>query len=192
MKIINATIFTNEKTKAVNYTGLVEIPGATVTEVAVIKDAEGTVFGIYPQNQYFVPVVENGEKKLDADGKPVMQKKYNVAITGNREELNAKVAELYEAGKVKLFDKPIETSIGTKLGTVTVEGIDVKVSVRVELTKEGTPYMIPPRAARPAKEGDDASKPRWWYYVNISQEDRDRLAAEIVANAKEPAPKTEG
>ena len=139
MKIINATKFTNDKTGAVNYTGLVEIPAATVTEVAVIKDAEGTIFGIYPQNQYFVPVVENGEKKLDADGKPVMQKKYNVAITGNREELNAKVAELYEAGKVRLFDKPIDTSIGTKLGTVTVEGIDVKVSVRVEMTKEGTP-----------------------------------------------------
>jgi hypothetical protein len=153
---------------------LLDVTGATI-KVTVVKTENGYT-GLYPQL-----------KKTDKDGNV----SYKTVITGKRAELNEKVTALVESGDIiKLEPKEIE-GFGTIIGFAIVKDMAVKLSVDVYTNRDGKPYIKLPAAPYPKKDDagnavlDEEGKPVMnpGFFVRISKERCDELAAEAVAKA---------
>jgi hypothetical protein len=165
--IKNATKFTNgDRT---TYTAVLETEGP-VRSCAIFADAEGKHIGVPPQQAY-----------TDKDG----NKKYANVVFADREALNAAAEAAVKDGTVRLMDNPVETSLGKKIGYATLAVPTVDVRVRVNVTKDGVPYMRLPGTNYTAKDenGNDVNKVS--YFVYIPKEECDELAKQVVDTAVE-------
>lgn len=159
MNVIEATKFTNKN--GPYYIAIIAFEEPIeVNSVSIVKTINDFYFALAP-------------KRRDKNGE------WHSAIKWVPNKAHKLAFEAVEAGNVHLLENPVETELGTKIGTTKIF-IPCEVEVAVFVDKHGIPYVrLPGRSYFITDENGNEIK-KSYYYISLPEDVRNELAKQVI------------